>query len=170
VREGLFPSPAPSPRPQTTIGPVLETPHPNGDTPYAPAAIRARCRAIRRPSLPNGLRPWRAQEPPLSSALRLCRPAKYPCPSGNGIRLLHLPPALAWARAKACLNTNTAKSLKDQRQRFFHQQPIHAALLTPAFSTSTSSRPPVIKRTCSASEAGPSGVDRSAETASARPP
>ena len=26
----------------------------------------------------QGLRPWRAQEPPLSSALRLCRPGKGP--------------------------------------------------------------------------------------------
>jgi hypothetical protein len=64
--------------------------------------------------LPNGLRPWRAQEPPLSSALRLCRPGKVRPPFGKEIRLLHLPPPLAWARAKACLKTNTAKPLKDK--------------------------------------------------------
>ena len=59
----------------------------------------------------EGLRPWRAQEAPQSSALRLCRPPlRYalstPLPlrsKGGEPHLLHLPPLLAWARAKACL-------------------------------------------------------------------
>jgi len=64
---------------------------------------------------PEGLRPWRAQEAPQSSALRLCRPAcgRPPLRSGWEPHLLHLPPLLAWARAKACLLANTARPFKN---------------------------------------------------------
>jgi hypothetical protein len=60
----------------------------------------------------KGLCPSRAQAPPLSSALRLCRPGKQRPPFGKGIRGLHLLPSQAWAWAKACLRRDTAKPFK----------------------------------------------------------
>jgi hypothetical protein len=51
-----------------------------------PQMLSCAPRKARKPSLPEGLRPWRAQEAPQSSALRLCRPAcgRPPLRSGWG--------------------------------------------------------------------------------------
>src|ERR1700731_3261088 len=66
--------------------------------------------------LPEGLRPWRATRgtPIFRAALvqTSLRPPSHFVPGGEP-HLLHLPPLLAWARAKACLLANTARPFKN---------------------------------------------------------
>ena len=65
---------------------------------------------------PEGLRPWRAQgvSPVFRASLVQTGLRRPPLRSEWERPLsLHLPPLLAWARAKACLATNTAQPFKN---------------------------------------------------------
>src|SRR5229473_487035 len=98
-------------------GPFL----PATPSPSAKAIIPALRAKPRKPSLLRDSVPGARQEAPQSSALRLCRPPLRSAPStplslrskGGEPHLLHLPPLLAWARAKACLLANTARPFKN---------------------------------------------------------